>query len=152
MTVAAPQSYSDLLHEVQPRPIHGKVDYRRQLEWLDRLMSIPPTRHTSMMIEMLSLTLGAFEAQQFPIRPASPEAVLHHLIENSERTATSIARDLGISPATLSNYRTGRRKLTLASVVQLAHYFGVNPNVFLAAPAEPTPAKRRRRPRVRRPT
>jgi antitoxin component HigA of HigAB toxin-antitoxin module len=131
MTAAEHQRYSDLLLEVQPQPIRSKADYRRQLAWLEQLMSRPATRGTSMMIEMLSITLAAYEAQQFPIADAAPEVVLDHLIENSEQSLSAIARELGMSPATLSNYRTGRRKLTVDSIIKLANHFGVDPKVFL---------------------
>jgi antitoxin component HigA of HigAB toxin-antitoxin module len=131
MTAAERQRYSDLLLEVQPQPIRTKADYKRQLEWLEQLMSRPVTRDTSMMIEMLSITIAAYEAQQFPIADATPEAVLDHLIENSEYSLSAIARELQMSPATLSNYRSGRRRLTVDSIVKLAKYFRVDPKVFL---------------------
>ena len=131
MTAAERQRYSDLLLEVQPQPIRTKADYRRQLAWLEQLMSRPATRDTSMMIEMLSITLATYEAQQFPISDAAPEVVLDHLIENGDKTASEIASELGISAGTLSNYRTGRRKLTVDAIVQFAQYFGVDPKVFL---------------------
>jgi antitoxin component HigA of HigAB toxin-antitoxin module len=137
MTAAERQTYIDLLVEVQPHPIRTKADYRRQLEWLEYLMGQPPTRDTSMMIEMLSLTLAAYESEQFPIADAAPEVVLDHLIENCDRAASTIARELGISPGTLSNYRTGRRKLSVDTTVQLARYFGVDPRVFLGKRGEP---------------
>lgn len=106
MTAAERQRYSDLLLEVQPQPIRTKADYRRQLEWLEQLMGRPPTRDTSMMLEMLSITIAAYEAQHFPIADAAPEAALDRLIESSEQSLSAIARELGMSPATLSNYRT----------------------------------------------
>jgi antitoxin component HigA of HigAB toxin-antitoxin module/biotin operon repressor len=134
MTAAEHQSYSDLLHQIQPRPIRTKGEYRAQLEWLEYLMGLPPSRHTSTMIEMLSMTIGAYEAQQFPIADAPPEMVLDHLIQNSSQTSATIARDLGIAPSTLSNYRIGRRKLTIDSVNRIAQYFKIPPNVFLGRP------------------
>ncbi|MFO7563068.1 MAG: helix-turn-helix domain-containing protein [Enhygromyxa sp.] len=137
MSTAERQTYTDLLLEVQPHPIRTKADYRRQLEWLEHLMGQPTTRDTSMMIEMLSITLAAYESSQFPIADAAPEVVLDHLIENCDQTASSIARALGISPGTLSNYRTGRRKLTVDSIIELAQYFGVDPRVFLGKRGEP---------------
>ena len=131
MTTTQHQSYTDLLCKVQPRPIQTKRDYRRQLKCLQDIMAFPPSRATSMMTELLSLTIGAYEAAQFPISDASPAAVLDHLIENTGLTSSAIARELGIAPATLSNYRRGRRKLTTDRIVQFAQYFGVKPTVFL---------------------
>jgi diadenosine tetraphosphate (Ap4A) HIT family hydrolase len=85
MTAAEHQSYADLLHEVQPRPIRTKADYRNQLEWLEHLMGLPTTRDTSMMIEMLSMTLGAYEAQQFPIPVVA--ARYHRRVPEPDRCA-----------------------------------------------------------------
>src|SRR5690606_29740601 len=130
-TATERQTYCDLLLEIQPHPIRSKADYRRQLEWLEHLMAGPVTRDTSMMIEMLSLTLAAYESQRFSAADAPPEVVLDHLIENSGPASCAIARELDISAATLSNYRTGRRKLTVDAIVPLARYFGVDPKVFL---------------------
>jgi antitoxin component HigA of HigAB toxin-antitoxin module len=149
MTAAERQRYTELLLEVQPQPIRTKKDYRRQLEWLEQLMGRPVTRNTSMMIEMLSITLAAYEAQQFPIADAAPEVVLDHLIENSKQTLSAIASELGMSPSTLSNYRTGTRNLTVDSINKLARYFGVDPRVFLGGPARNSRARLMRTIRAR---
>jgi HTH-type transcriptional regulator/antitoxin HigA len=140
MSDTRPHSYAELLGEVQPRPIRSKRDYKQQLEWLERLMGAPANKDTSAMIELLSMTIGAYEAEQFPIPEAAPHVVLDHLLESSGRTSAEIARALGISPTTLSNYRAGRRMLTVDSIRQLADYFRVDPKAFLGAPG-PGPSR-----------
>ena len=138
----AAQNYAALLVEVQPRPIRGVRGYRRQLAQLDMLMSAPATASTRDLIEVLSLLLAAYENDQFPIADAPPETVLDHLVENSGRAPQTIAHELGMARSTLSNYRCGRRKLTVERVKQFAAYFRVDPSVFLgAAGSSLTPKK-----------
>lgn len=131
--MTAATNYAALLHEVEPRPIRSVAEYRRRLHDLEQLMSRAANAATSSMIEMLSLLIGAYEAQHFPIPDAAPESVLDHLIENANRSPAVIARELAMAPSTLSNYRKGRRKLSLERIKQFAEYFGVAPAVFLGA-------------------
>jgi HTH-type transcriptional regulator/antitoxin HigA len=129
------QDYTTLLNEIAPRPIRSTAEYRRRLRELEDLMGRTSSRATSSMIEMLSLLIAAYEAEKFPIADAPPEVVLDHLIENADRSPALIARELDMAPSTLSNYRKGRRKLSLERIKQFAEYFGVPPAVFLGASA-----------------
>jgi antitoxin component HigA of HigAB toxin-antitoxin module len=123
--------YTTLLTEIAPRPIRSAAEYRRRLRDLEDLMSRRPSPATSSMIEMLSLLIAAYEAEKFPLADAPPEAVLDHLIENGGRSPALVARELDMAPSTLSNYRKGRRKLSLERIKQFAEYFGVPPAVFM---------------------
>lgn len=130
MSTARKPSYSDLLQKVQPRPIRTTKDYRQQLAWIERIMDLPSTKDTSMMIEMLAMTIEAYESANFPIADAPSHRVLDHLIESSGKTLAEIARDLGVARSTISNYRTGRRKMTKDRIRDFSQYFGVSPDVF----------------------
>jgi HTH-type transcriptional regulator/antitoxin HigA len=127
--------YPRLLAELQPRPIRSDAEYRRRLAQIEELMRPDPSPDVSAMIELLALIIEAWETEHYPTPESSPEQMLNHLMEARGILAAEVALELGISPSTLSNYRSGKRRLPLDRVKQLADYFSVSPTVFMGSVA-----------------
>jgi transcriptional regulator with XRE-family HTH domain len=53
-----------------------------------------------------------------------------------ERSQQEVARSVGITQASLSNYETGKRELPLSTALKLAHVLDVPLHVLLPAPDE----------------
>ncbi len=128
------RDYQSLLMELRPRPIRSDAEYRRRLAQIEQLMRPDPSADVSAMIELLALIIEAWEAQHYPIPEAAPEEMLNHLIEARGLRPAEVALQLGIAPSTLSNYRSGKRRIPLERVKQVADYFSVSPTVFLGRP------------------
>ena len=68
--------------------------------------------------------------------------VLKRLRKINNITASSVADDLGILPATYRNYETGRREPSVEMICKLADYFGVTTDYLLGRePAGPVEDK-----------
>jgi HTH-type transcriptional regulator / antitoxin HigA len=87
-------------------------------------------------LDVLSALVEKFESQRYPIQPISGIDALRHLVESSGKTRATIAAEAGLPESTLSEVLLGRRRLNTRHIGRLARYFGIDPGVFLEAPAE----------------
>lgn len=147
MTDLERHDYARLLAEIRPRPIRTAGDYSEQRGWLERLMCSPTNRLSeneavSTMIELISLTLAAYEAEHSPseFAASAPHELLAHLIESGGRDADALAVALGVSVATLTDYAIGRQPIPTQVAVALAGQFGVDPELFIARQVPASPA------------
>jgi HTH-type transcriptional regulator/antitoxin HigA len=132
--------YRKLLLQYLPQPIHTQPAYRRALKQLTQLMECHPSAARGRMIEVLSTLVEEYESQRFAPSVESPSQMLAHLLEARGARPADVARQTGISPATLSSVLAGRRGVSKANATRLASFFGVSPLLFLAS-AEADPAK-----------
>ncbi len=87
-------------------------------------------------LEVLSDLVEKYEDQHYPIKPVSGLDALRHLVESSGKTRATVAAEAGLPESTLSEVLLGRRRLNTRHIGVLAHYFRIDPGVFLDAPAE----------------
>ncbi len=124
--------YRDLLVEYLPRPIRSERDYRHALRQLEQLMVPRPGAARSQLIEVISTLVEQYESRTLPTPSISPGAMLAHLLEVRQMTRAELARQTGISPATISSALTGNRGISKSNAILLGRQFNVSPAVFLA--------------------
>lgn len=130
--------YRRLLLEYLPRPIRSEQDYKRALRQLEELMTPNPGVARSQLIEVISTLIEEYESRDLPPPTVSPSAMLAHLLEARKLSRAELARQTGISPATLSSVLTGQRGISKSNAMTLAKFFDVSPVVFLAASSKRT--------------
>lgn len=129
--------YRKLLVEYLPQPIRSAQDYNRAMVQLEKLMVPKPGAARSLLIEVISTLIEQYEARDLPTPTVSPSQMLAHLLEARKLSRAELARQTGISPATLSSVLTEQRGLSKSNAVALARFFEVSPIVFLAEATEP---------------
>jgi antitoxin component HigA of HigAB toxin-antitoxin module len=122
---------SELLLQYLPQPIRSERDYRRALAQLEKLMIPRPGPARSRLIEMLSVLIENYESSACPVPSCSPSRLFAHLVESRGVNCADVAREAGISPATLSSVLANRRGISKANARKLARYFKVSPLAFL---------------------
>jgi HTH-type transcriptional regulator/antitoxin HigA len=123
--------YRELVNEYLPRPVRNEADYQRTLRQVEKLMTPHPNAARSMLIEVLATLVEQYESREHPPPDVPPAKMLVHCIEARETTAAQVSKDTGIPHATISNVLAGRRGISKASAVKLAHYFNVPVSIFL---------------------
>ena len=104
--------------------------YVDNLRNLDFFMSLPISKQISRKIEKLSVKTAKYERKTFQALKTTPEQVLNHLVQESPKMSHEVAREIGISPLLLADYRSGRKKLSSSCIEKCASYFNVSPSTF----------------------
>lgn len=104
--------------------------YTRELY---RLTAEPdPTPAQIEAIELLTLLIERYEADNFTVPHASPAQVLRFLLDRHSLRQRDIAKELG-SESIVSEVLSGKRKLNATHIEALSRRFKVSPAVFFPA-------------------
>ena len=63
--------------------------------------------------------------------PMTPREALAYLLEQSGKSQRLVAKTIGCSQGNLSSFLNGQRGLSIDSIIKLAHFFKVSPELFL---------------------
>jgi HTH-type transcriptional regulator/antitoxin HigA len=80
-------------------------------------------------IELLTLLIERYEAENYKLPEASPADVLRFLISQHGLRQRDLAEDLG-GESVVSEVLSGKRRLNAAHIEQLSKRFRVSPSVF----------------------
>jgi HTH-type transcriptional regulator/antitoxin HigA len=125
-------AYESLLLEYKPRPIRTTAEHARALKHIERLMRPNIGRAESELVELLATLIEQYEASKYPTPRVSPSVRLAELIAAREISQAQLSRISGIGTATISSILAGRRGISKANAVKLAHAFGVSPADFIS--------------------
>ena len=123
-----------------PRPLTSKKMYDHYDKAINILMkvleteSFPKTVQSVIReyIKSVATFLENYEKHEFPLESASPEEVLHFLMEQNDLSQYDLAADLGGQPV-VSDILRGKRKLTRGHIERLSKRFGISPATFFPA-------------------
>lgn len=131
-TTARHPTFLELVQGFENRPIRNLRDLRKAYRMIDGLMSKPGlTKDERDYLEVLSILVERYEAKVAPLEETSHSAMLAHLMEARSASQAQVSRGTGISPATLSNVRAGRREFSKADIRKLCEFFRVAPGAWL---------------------
>ena len=132
VTAAKHDDYLDLLTTFPPRVIRSESELKRAYATIESLMRARSlsSAHRD-YLELLTMLVTRREAEFDPPANVSQAQILDHLMEAKGVTQAQAARDTGITAATLSSVRAGRRALSKANIRKLSDYFHVEPGVWL---------------------
>jgi len=127
------KKYTQLLSQTQPARITNDIEYGRLLAATERLMDkaeeeLSPEEST--LLDLLVTLLDQYEEQRYPIAPASPHDVLHHLMEARGLTHKDVWPLFG-SKGVASEVLNGKRAISKVQAKKLAEFFHVSPAVFI---------------------
>jgi HTH-type transcriptional regulator/antitoxin HigA len=132
VTAAKHDDYLELLTTFPPRVIRSEAELKRAYETIETLMRARSlSRAQRDYLELLSMLVTRREAERDPFPNVSQAQMLSHFMEAKGVTQAQLARETGITAATLSSVRAGRRALSKANIRKLSEYFHVEQCVWL---------------------
>lgn len=115
-----------------PRIIHNDRELEAYSEALFELTALDhPSPSEVEAIELLTLLIGRYEQDRYPIPAADAISVVRFLIENQHLAQRDLVPQFG-SESAVSMFLSGQRKLTLEQVRKLSARFKLPADVFLS--------------------
>lgn len=125
------KTYGQLLRRTLPHVIHTDEEYARltdELMRLDERQDLKPEERE--LAELLTLLIEEYEERRYPIRTASPQQTLHHLMEARSLTQKDLWR-IFRSKGIASEVFHGKRAISKAQTKKLAAFFHVSAELFI---------------------
>jgi HTH-type transcriptional regulator/antitoxin HigA len=113
------------------KPIRTERDYRKAVSHIDELV-VRPDAETNEELELLSILVGAYEAEHVPDEPMDPIDYLKASMENRGLTQSDLARLLG-SSSRAAEVLGGKRDLSKGMIRALAGEWGLDANTLVGA-------------------
>jgi HTH-type transcriptional regulator/antitoxin HigA len=125
------KSYGQLLRRTLPHVIHTDEECDRLTSELMRLDERENrTPEEKEMAELLTVLIDEYETRRYPIRKASPQQTLHHLLEARKLTQKDLWRVFG-SKGITSEVFHGKRSISKTQAKKLAEFFHVSVELFI---------------------
>ncbi len=132
--VDLPKDYTSLCSLLLPRPIRD----RRQAAEVEVMIDALAVDEQKLSedqrdyLEMLSEVLEVWDDSQSPQAAGlSGAAFLALLIEQSDQSAASVAREIGVERSTMTRLLSGERGFTVEQAQALGKHFAVDPSALL---------------------
>jgi HTH-type transcriptional regulator/antitoxin HigA len=125
------ETYGRLLKRTLPHVIRSEEELARltdELMRLDERENLTPEEQE--LAELLTVLIGEYEERRYPIRKASPQQTLQHLMEARNLTQKDLWKVFG-SKGITSEVFHGKRSISKAQAKKLAAYFHVSAELFI---------------------
>lgn len=124
-------TYGRLLRRTLPHVIRTDEEHDRLANELLRLDEREnPTREEQELAELLTVLIDQYEERRFPIRKASPQQTLQHLMEARNLTQKDLWKVFG-SKGITSEVFHGKRSISKAQAKKLGAFFRVSVEMFI---------------------
>lgn len=126
------RSYGRLLAKIAPKVIETEEENERMLVEAERLMDRGDRRtpEQDALLSLLVSLIQAYEQRHYPMREASPHAVLRYLMEKRELKQVDLV-PIFKSSGYVSDVINGKRAISRAHARKLAVFFGVSAELFI---------------------
>jgi HTH-type transcriptional regulator / antitoxin HigA len=125
------KTYGQLLRRTLPHVIRTDEEHDRlanELVRLDEREDLSPEEQE--LAELLTVLIDEYEERRFPIRKASPQQTLRHLMEARNLTQKDLWKIFG-SKGITSEVFHGKRSISKAQAKKLAAFFHVGVELFI---------------------
>jgi HTH-type transcriptional regulator / antitoxin HigA len=114
-----------------PKPIRKARDYRAATKRIDELV-VRPDAETNEELELLTILVLAYEAEQVPDLPMEPVEYLKASMDNRGLAQSDLTRLFG-SSSRAAEVLGGKRELSKAMIRTLAEEWGLDANTLIGA-------------------
>jgi HTH-type transcriptional regulator / antitoxin HigA len=122
---------AEMIEHGAPHVIHNDAELEAYTKALFQLTALDnPSPSQEEAIELLTLLVGKYEQEHYPIPAADPVAIVRFLIEQQNLTQRDLIPQFGTESA-VSMFLSGHRNLTLEQVRQLSARFKLPADVFI---------------------
>jgi len=125
------KTYGQLLRRALPHVIRTEAEHARLTDELlsfDERERLTPEEHE--LAELLTVLIDEYEERRYPIRKASPQQNLRHLMEARNLTQKDLWRIFG-SKGITSEVFHGKRSISKTHAKKLAAFFHVSVDLFI---------------------
>ena len=123
---------AEMIAHGAPRVIHNDAELEAYTDALFELTALEkPSTSQLEAIELLTLLVGRYEQEHYPIPDADPVSVVRFLMEHQGLAQRDLTPQFG-SESAVSMFLSGRRQLTLEQIRRLSARFNLPVNVFIA--------------------
>lgn len=125
------KTYGQLLRRTLPHVIRTEEELERLTNELMRLDDREDlTPEEQQLAELLTVLIGEYEERRYPIRKASPQQTLQHLMEARSLTQKDLWKLFG-SKGIASEVFHGKRSISKTHAKKLAAFFRVSTELFI---------------------
>jgi HTH-type transcriptional regulator/antitoxin HigA len=125
------RAYRQLLGRTLPHVIHTDEECERLTNELMRLDEREDlSREEKELAELLTVLIDEYEERRYPIRRASPQQTLRHLMDARQLTQKDLWKVFG-SQGITSEVFHGKRSISKAQAKKLAEFFHVSVELFI---------------------
>jgi HTH-type transcriptional regulator/antitoxin HigA len=125
------KTYGQLLGRTLPHVIHTDGESERLTNELLRLDEREnPSPEEKELAELLTMLIDEYEERRYPIRKASPQRTLQHLMEARSLTQKDLWKVFG-SKGITSEVFHGKRSISKTQAKKLAEFFHVSAELFI---------------------
>jgi HTH-type transcriptional regulator/antitoxin HigA len=125
------KTYRQLLGRTLPHVIHTDEECERLTNELMRLDEHEGlSAEEKELAELLTVLIDEYEERRYPIRKASPQQTLQHLMEARNLTQKDLWKTFG-SKGITSEVFHGKRAISKAQAKKLAEFFHVSAELFI---------------------
>jgi HTH-type transcriptional regulator/antitoxin HigA len=125
------KTYRELLGRTLPHVIHTDEECERLTKELMRLDEREGlSAEEKELAELLTVLIDEYEQRRYPIRKASPQQTLQHLMEARNLTQKDLWKTFG-SKGITSEVFHGKRAISKAQAKKLAEFFHVSAELFI---------------------
>lgn len=125
------KAYGQLLKRTLPHVIRNDEECARLTDELMRLDDLEkPSPEEKELAGLLTVLIEEYEERRYPIRKASPQQVLRHLMEARGLTQKDLWKLFG-SKGIASEVLNGKRSISKTHARKLAQFFHVSPELFI---------------------
>lgn len=125
------RTYGQLLRRALPHVIRTDEEHERLANELMRLDDDENlSRKEHELAELLTLLIDEYEERRYPIRRASPQQTLRHLMEARNLTQKDLWKVFGSKGITCEVFH-GKRSISKAQAKKLAAFFHVSAELFI---------------------
>ncbi len=125
--------YMDLIARFPLRPLRSDRDLDRAAEIANSLaIRDDLTQGERDYLDVLSDVIEKYENIHYPAQDVSGVELLRYLLNERGKPQAEVARELGMSPSTISEILSGKRDFGRKYIEAFSRYFSVSPATFLA--------------------
>ncbi len=125
------KTYGQLLGRTLPHVLHTDEECERLTNELMRLDEREGlSAEEKELAELLTVLIDEYEERRYPIRKASPQQTLRHLMEARNLTQKDLWKAFG-SKGITSEVFHGKRSISKAQAKKLAEFFHVSAELFI---------------------
>jgi len=107
------KAYRQLLGRTLPHVIRTEEEYERLTNELVRFDE--RSREEKELAELLTVLIDGYEGPRYPIRKASPQQTLQHLMETRQLTPKDLSKELGSGKSSISKAQARKRRSSFTS-------------------------------------
>ncbi len=125
------RTYVQLLGQTMPHVIRTDEELERLTNELMRLDELEvASREEKEVAELLTLLIDDYEERRYPVRKATPQQTLQHLMEARNLTQKDLWKTFG-SKGITSEVFHGKRAISKGQAKRLAQFFRVGVELFI---------------------